>query len=545
MAGYNRQSTYVDGDVIQASDSNDEFNQLEAVFDETTGHKHDGSANEGPVIPLVGDTGLAAPLNKIEVDTTNDRFRVWIDVGGVSTEQLRFQDGLVVPVTTNDVDLGTSSLKFKDAYFAGEVTADTITATGGGSLTGTWSDLGTVTTIDIDGGTIDGAVIGAATAAAATFTALTADTSFVLNGSTALTSVDTDLSSVSASHDTLTTAKAVKDYVDTQVTAQDLDVAADTGTLDIDLDSETFTIAGGTGLDTTASGTTVTIDIDSTVATLTGSQTLTNKTLTAPVISSIVNTGTLTLPTSTDTLVGRATTDTLTNKSIDLTDNTITGTLAEFNAAVTDADLVSLAGSETLTNKTLTSPTIDLSTVSSTGDLAVADGGTGASTAATARTNLGVEIGTDVQAYDAGLAAIAGMTPTNGNFIVGNGTTWVVENGTVVRASLGLTIGSDVQAHSAVLDATTASYTTAEETKLAGIEASADVTDTVNVTAAGAVMDSEVSSLSGVKTLTVPDSTTISTFGATLTDDADAGAARTTLDVDQAGTALALAIALG
>ena len=44
--------------------------------------------------------------------------------------------------------------------------------------------------------------------------------------------------------------------------------------------------------------------------------TLTNKTLTAPVISSISNTGTLTLPTSTDTLVGRATTDTLTNKTL-------------------------------------------------------------------------------------------------------------------------------------------------------------------------------------------------------------------------------------
>lgn len=48
-----------------------------------------------------------------------------------------------------------------------------------------------------------------------------------------------------------------------------------------------------------------------------GSQTLTNKTLTAPVISSISNTGTLTLPTSTDTLVGKATTDTLTNKTFD------------------------------------------------------------------------------------------------------------------------------------------------------------------------------------------------------------------------------------
>ena len=44
--------------------------------------------------------------------------------------------------------------------------------------------------------------------------------------------------------------------------------------------------------------------------------TLTNKTLTAPVISTISNTGTLTLPTSTDTIVGRATTDTLTNKTL-------------------------------------------------------------------------------------------------------------------------------------------------------------------------------------------------------------------------------------
>jgi hypothetical protein len=51
-----------------------------------------------------------------------------------------------------------------------------ITATGGGSLTGTWSDLGTVTTVDINGGTIDGTVIGGASAAAGTFTTATATT---------------------------------------------------------------------------------------------------------------------------------------------------------------------------------------------------------------------------------------------------------------------------------------------------------------------------------------------------------------------------------
>ena len=54
----------------------------------------------------------------------------------------------------------------------------------------------------------------------------------------------------------------------------------------------------------------------STAATLTDTQTLTNKTLTTPIISSISNTGTVTLPTATDTLVGRATTDTLTNKTL-------------------------------------------------------------------------------------------------------------------------------------------------------------------------------------------------------------------------------------
>lgn len=65
------------------------------------------------------------------------------------------------------------------------------------------------------------------------------------------------------------------------------------------------------------------------------------------------------------------------------------------------------------------------------------------------------------------------------------------------------------------------------------VEDGADVTDTANVTAAGALMDSEVTSLSGIKSLTVPDSTTISTFGASLTDDTTAVAARTTLGVNK------------
>ena len=111
-------------------------------------------------------------------------------------------------------------------------------------------------------------------------------TSAVLNGTISGTSIkdEDNMSSDSASH--LATQQSIKAYVDSQVTAQDLDFQADSGgALSIDLDSETMTFTGGTGIDTSGSGNAVTFAIDSTVATLAGTQTFTNKTLTSPKIN--------------------------------------------------------------------------------------------------------------------------------------------------------------------------------------------------------------------------------------------------------------------
>lgn len=74
--------------------------------------------------------------------------------------------------------------------------------------------------------------------------------------------------------------------------------------------------------------------------------------------------------------------------------------------------------------------------------LAVAEGGTGGVTQGQAQTNLGLAIGTNVQAQDAGLDDISGLAVTNGNFIVGDGSNWVAESGATARTSLGAAASS-------------------------------------------------------------------------------------------------------
>jgi hypothetical protein len=128
MAGYSaRQSSFTTGDTILAAHSNDEFNQVLAAFHATTGHSHDGTAGEGGPVTTLRD---ADSLNKILVDTSNNHLEFYVEVSSAAVQQLRIQDGAIVPITDNDIDLGTSSLEFKDGYFDGTVHADAINFNG-------------------------------------------------------------------------------------------------------------------------------------------------------------------------------------------------------------------------------------------------------------------------------------------------------------------------------------------------------------------------------------------------------------------------------
>ncbi len=80
---------------------------------------------------------------------------------------------------------------------------------------------------------------------------------------------------------------------------------------------------------------------------------------------------------------------------------------------------------------------VKLDASSITGTLAIGDGGTGATSASAARTSLGLVIGTNVQAFDQQLADVAGLTPSDSGFIVGDGSNFGVESGATARASLG------------------------------------------------------------------------------------------------------------
>jgi len=102
MTGYVRAdgtNNIADGNIINAADLDAEFDAVVAGFNASTGHKHDGTAAEGAPITKVG------PTQDVVVSASS-----------------------VLPKTTNVVDVGSSSFKFKDVYLTGTVNAASFTA---------------------------------------------------------------------------------------------------------------------------------------------------------------------------------------------------------------------------------------------------------------------------------------------------------------------------------------------------------------------------------------------------------------------------------
>jgi hypothetical protein len=187
--GYVRKDTVnniADGNIINASDLDLEFDGIVDAFSSTTGHDHDGTSGNGSPITKLG------PTQDVVIGAT-----------------------AVTPKTDNTVDLGSNSLEFKDLFIDGtanidSLVADTadinggtidgatiggasaaagtftnVTASGTVNLTGaTVSNGGSVTTVDINGGTIDGAAVGSASASTGAFTTLSSSSTTTLNGTT-------------------------------------------------------------------------------------------------------------------------------------------------------------------------------------------------------------------------------------------------------------------------------------------------------------------------------------------------------------------------
>jgi hypothetical protein len=155
-------------------------------------------------------------------------------------------------------------------------------------------------------------------------------------------------------------------------------------------------------------------------------------------------------------------------------------------AYIDDAQIGQLSAALNANNQAITNVDINSGVITGITDIAIADGGTGASNTGDAQTNLLLVPGTHVQAYSADLLAIAGLSNGSGNFIVGTGGSWEIKNGSDARTSLGL--GSiSTQTSSAValtggtIDGTTIGNTTAAAATFTSLRVSATGTAITNI----------------------------------------------------------------
>ena len=346
-----------------------------------------------------------------------------------------------------------------------------------------------------------------ATKANANNAALTGTTVFetLSDGTIAITGwVDEDnMSSNSAV--LIPTQQSVKAYVDSNVTAQDLDVTDGSASIDIDLDSESLGILGGTGITSTASGTGVTLAIDSTVTTLTGTQTLTNKTLTSPTLTTPTITTSFTIGSATITEAELEILDgaTVTTAELNVLDG-ITSTTAELN--ILDGVTSTAAELNILDGVTSTAAEINIldGVTSTTAELNILDGVT--STAAELNILDGVtSTATELNILDGVTATTAEINYVDG--VTSNVQTQLNTKAPIAGATFtGTTTIPTADINGGAIDGTVIGGSTAAAGSFTTLGASGAITGTLGTAAQG-----NITSVGTLSALTVSGNLTVDT----------------------------------